>query len=146
VFRLSETVSIDRAPADVFDFVADLRNFPLWRSNLASSTIVSERSTGVGARCDEEVQVGPRRVRGSCEITASSAGQEFSFRAISPGFVYDGSVSVEPAGDGCRFTLSGDVSLSGFMRLLEPVLERRMRAGVRSEVAAIKSHMELVSD
>jgi hypothetical protein len=117
----------------------------LWRSNLASSNIVSERSTGVEARCDEEVQVGPRRVRGSCEITASSAGREFSFRAISPGFVYDGSVTVAPAGDGCRFTLSGDVSLSGFMRLLEPVLERRTRAGVRSEVAA-KSHMELASD
>lgn len=48
MFRMSETVTIDRPATDVFDFVADLHNFPLWRANLASSTVVSERRPGSG--------------------------------------------------------------------------------------------------
>jgi uncharacterized membrane protein len=35
MFRVSETVSIGRPPGDVFRVVADLRDFPKWRANLA---------------------------------------------------------------------------------------------------------------
>lgn len=142
MFRTSETVSIDRSSKDVFEFVADLRNFPLWRASLASSTVVTERTTDVGARCDEEIQMGPRRLRGSCEITSFSVGRSFSFRAVSRGLVYDGQVVVDPSQDGSSFTLSGEVTLSGFVRLLEPVIKRQMREGVRREAAAVKAHME----
>jgi Polyketide cyclase / dehydrase and lipid transport len=144
VFQMSETVSIDRPPADVFSFVADLRNFPIWRANLASSRVVSDSPTDVGATCDEEIQVGPRKIPATCRITSFSAGREFLFQAISQGLVYDGHLLVEPHGSGCRLTLSGEVRLSGFMRLMQPVLSRRMRQGVRTEVAAIRDHMAVV--
>ena len=109
MFRVSETVSISRPPGDVFQFVADLRNFPQWRANLASSTVVSETCTDVGARCDEQIRMGPRTIPASCEITAFSAGRRLSFRALSPGLVYDGNVVVEPEPGGSTFTLSGEV-------------------------------------
>lgn len=96
MFRVSETVSIGRPPGDVFQFVLDLRNFPKWRANLASSAVVSETYTDVGARCDEQIQMGPRTIPASCEITAFAAGRSLSFRALSPGLVYDGNVVVEP--------------------------------------------------
>jgi uncharacterized membrane protein len=143
MFEMSETVSINRAPEDAFDFVADLHNFPLWRANLASSRVVSERSTDVGARCDEEIQMGPRKVPAMCEITAYSAGRAFSFQAVSPGLTYDGRLVVEPAKDGSNLTLSGVVRLDGFLRILQPLIKGRMRDGVRREVAAIKAHLEI---
>lgn len=142
MFRVSATVSIHRSPPNVFAFVADLRNFPLWRANLATSTLVSENFTDVGARCEEEMQIGPRRIPATCQITAFSAGRTLSFQAISPGLVYDGRAVVEPEEDGSRFTLSGDIRLSGFLRLLQPVLKRRLQDGVGREAAAIKAHME----
>lgn len=142
MFRVSDTVSIDRSSKDVFEFVADLRNFPLWRANLASSTVVSQQATDVGARCDDQIQMGPRKVRGSCEITAFSVGRTFSFRAVSSGLVYEGQVVVDPLQDGSSFTLSGVVTLSGFVRLLEPIIKRRMQEGVSREVAAVKAHLE----
>ena len=138
MFRMSETVSIDRAPTDVFDFISDLHNFPRWRANLASSTVMSERSNIAGAWCEEEIQVGPLRIPGSCSITALTTGQEFSFRAVSRGLVYDGRLIVEPHGDSTRLTLGGAVHISGGLRVLEPLLARRMRSGLRSEVTTIK--------
>lgn len=143
MFRMSETVTIDRPAADVFDFVADLRNFPRWRANLASSTVVSESSTGVGARCEEEIRIGPRRIPATCAITALSSGRRLSFRAVSPGIVYDGLLVVEPrASTSSSLTLSGEVHVSGPLRLLEPLLRPRMRGGVRREVAAVKANLE----
>jgi len=145
MFRMSETVSISKPPGDVFRFVADLRNFPEWRANLASSAVVSETWTDVGARCDEQIQMGPRKIPASCEITTFSAGRRFSFRAVSPGLVYDGNVVVEPEAGGSTFTLSGEVRLSGPLRLLQPVIRARMRDGVRREAAAVKARVEALN-
>lgn len=142
MFRMSEAVQIDRAPADVFGFMADLDNFPLWRANLASSTVMSEQSNLVGAWCEEEIQVGRRRIPGTCSITAMSPGREFTFRAGSPGLTYDGRLLVEPDGSGSRLTLGGEVRISGLLRVLEPALRHRMRAGLRSEVATVKRVLE----
>jgi uncharacterized membrane protein len=142
MFRMSETVSINRSPKDVFDFVADLNNFPKWGANLASSTVISERSTDLGARCDEEIQLGPRKMPATCEITAFSAGRTFSFRAISPGIVYAGHIIVEPEENGSSFTLAGEVQVEGFLRLMQGILKRRMEDGVRKEVASVKSYLE----
>jgi hypothetical protein len=37
---------------------------------------------------------------------------------------------------------SGEIHVSGLLRLIEPLLRRRMRGGVRSEVKAVKSDLE----
>jgi uncharacterized membrane protein len=145
MFRMSETVSIRRPADDVFQFVADLRNFPKWRANLASSEVVSDAHTDVGARCIEQIQMGPRTIPASCEITAFSPGRSLTFRARSPGLVYDGTVIVEPEPGGSAFTLSGEVRLNGPLRLLQPVIRARMRDGVRREAAAVKARVEALA-
>jgi hypothetical protein len=142
VFRIGESIVVHSPPDDVFAFVSDLRNFPLWRANLAASTVVSDGFTGVGATCEEEIRVGPRTISGRCRITSFTPGRTFSFRALSPGLRYDGLVDVVPEGDGCRFTLTGDITVTGPLRLLQPVLRRRLQDGVRAEVAAIRAHVE----
>jgi len=142
VFRIGQSVLVHSAPAEVFGFVSDLRNFPLWRANLATSTVVSDQFTDVGARCEEEIAIGPRSISATCQITSFDAGRTFSFRALSPGLQYDGLVTVEPERDSTRFTLSGNIRVTGPLRLLQPVLRRRLQQGVREEVAAIRAHME----
>ena len=142
MFRIGDSVVIQRPPADVFAFVSDLRNFPLWRANLATSTVVSDDFTGVGATCEEEIPVGPRRIPGKCRITRFSVDRSLTFRASSPGLQYDGLVTVVAQGDGTLFALSGDITVTGPLRILQPLLRRRLQAGVRAEVAAIKAHLE----
>ena len=142
VFRIGESVLVHSAPEEVFAFVADLRNFPLRRANLATSTVVSDNVTDVGARCEEAIEVGPRSIPATCQITSYAVGRTFSFRALSPGLQCDGLVTVEPERDSTRFTLSGNIRVTGPLRLLQPVLRRRLQQGVREEVGGIKAHLE----
>ena len=86
--------------------------------------------------------MGPRKMPATCEITSFVADRDYTFRAVSRGLVYDGRLMVAPREGGSSLTMSGEGQLSGFVRRLQPIISGRMRQGVKSEVAAIKAHLE----
>jgi hypothetical protein len=142
MIQLNESQTIARSPGEVFAFIADLNNFPKWRANLVSFRILTEGPTGVGTRCNEVVQVGPMRATGTCDVTEFSPGRTLAFTATSATIVYDGRIVVEPWEKGARLTLSGDVHPRGPMKLMQPVLRRKLRSGIQKEASAVKELLE----
>ena len=142
MIHLNETRTIARSPAEVFAFLADLTNFPMWRANLVSFEILTEGPTDVGTRCTEVVQVGPMRATGTCDVTEFSPGGTMGFTATSATIVHDGRIAVEPWEKGSRLTLTGDVHPRGPMKLMTPVLRRKLESGIQKEVAAVKELLE----
>ena len=142
MIQLNETRAIARSPGEVFAFLADLNNFPKWRANLVSFKILTEGPTEVGTRCAEVVQVGPMRATGTCDVTEFSPGKMLVFKATTAGFVYDGRIVVDPWENGSRLTLTGDVYPIGPMKLMQPVLRRKLESGIEKEVSAVKEFLE----
>jgi carbon monoxide dehydrogenase subunit G len=142
MIQLSETRAIARSPGEVFAFLADLKNFPKWRANLVSFKILTEGPTEVGTRCSEVVQVGPMRATGTCDVTEFFPGRTMAFTATSAGIVYDGRILVEPWDAGSKLTLTGDVHPRGPMKLMQPVLRRKLERGIQQEVSAVKELLE----
>jgi len=142
MIQLNGTRTISRSPGEVFAFLADLNNFPKWRANLVSFEILTEGPTDVGTRCAEVVQVGPMRATGTCDVTEFSAGRMLAFKATTAGLVYDGRIVVEPCEEGSMLTLTGDVYPRGPMKLMQPVLRRKLERGIESEVSAVKGFLE----
>jgi len=142
MIQLLESRTIARSPGEVFAFLADLNNFPKWRANLVSFTILTEGPTGVGTRCTEVVQVGPMRATGTCDVTEFSTGRTLAFTATSATIVYAGRIVVEPWEKGARLTLSGDVHPRGPMKLMQPVLRRKLESGIQKEASAVKELLE----
>jgi len=142
VIQLNGTRMISRSPGEVFAFLADLHNFPKWRANLVSFKILTEGPTEVGTRCAEVVQVGPMRATGTCDVTEFSPGKMLAFKATTAGIVYDGRIVVEPWENGSRLTLTGDVYPIGPMKLMQPVLRRKLESGIEKEVSAVKEFLE----
>ena len=142
MIQLNETRAIARSPGEVFAFLADLNNFPKWRANLVSFKILTKGPTEVGTRCSEVVQVGPMRAMGTCDVTEFSAGRSMSFKATSAGIVYDGRIVVEPWEKGSKLTLAGEVYPRGPMKLMQPVLRRKLESGIEKEVSAVKEFLE----
>jgi hypothetical protein len=142
MIQLNETRAIARSPGEVFAFLADLNNFPKWRANLVSFKILTEGPTEVGTRCAEVVQVGPMRATGTCDVTEFSPGKMLAFKATTAGIVYDGRIVVERWENGSRLTLTGDVYPIGPMKLMQPVLRRKLESGIEKEVSAVKEFLE----
>jgi hypothetical protein len=142
MIQLNEARTIARSPGEVFAFLADLNNFPMWRANLVSFEILTKGPTDVGTRCAEVVQVGLMRAKGTCDVTEFSLGRVLAFKATSAGIVYDGRIVVEPWESGCRLTLTGDVHPRGPMKLMQPVLRRKLESGIQKEISAVKEFLE----
>jgi uncharacterized protein YndB with AHSA1/START domain len=142
MIKLNETRMISRSPGEVFAFLADLSNFPKWRANLVSFTILTEGPTKVGTRCAEVVQVGPMRATGTCDVTEFSPGRLLAFTATSAGIVYDGRIVVEPWNDGSKLTVTAEVYPRGPMKLVQPVLSRKLKSGIEEEASAVKELLE----
>lgn len=142
MIQLNETRTIARSPAEVFAFVADLNNFGMWRANLVSFQILTEGPTDVGTRCSEVMQFGPMRATGTCDVTGFSPGRTMDFTATSAGIVYHGRILVEPWQKGSKFTLTGDVHPRGALKLMQPVLRRKLESGIRMEASAVKEFLE----
>ena len=142
MIRLNEATAICCPPGEVFAFLADLNNFAKWRANLVSFTILTAGPTEVGTRCVEVVQVGPMRATGTCDVTEFSAGRSMAFKAVSGGIVYDGRIVVEPSAEGSRLTLTGDVQVRGWLKLMQPMLKRRLASGIKKEASSVKRVLE----
>jgi hypothetical protein len=65
-----------------------------------------------------------------------------AFKATTAGIVYDGRIVVEPWENGSRLTLTGDVYPIGPMKLMQPVLRRKLESGIEKEVSAVKEFLE----
>lgn len=142
MIQLNEARTISRPPGEVFSFLADLNNFPKWRANLVSFKILTDGPTEVGTRCAEVVQVGPMRASGTCDVTELTPGRSMAFKATTAALVYDGRIVVEPWERGSKLTLTGDVYPRGPMKLMQPVLRRKLASGIDREVSAVKEFLE----
>jgi len=142
MIQLNEAISISRSAGEVFAFLADLNNFPKWRANLVSFKILTAGPTEVGTRCAEVVQVGPMRATGTCDVTEFSPGRTMAFKAVTAGLIYDGRILVEPWEKGSKLTLTGDVHPRGALKLMQPILKKKLESGIKAEVSSVKEFLE----
>ena len=69
MFKTRRSVSINRSPQDVFDYVGDPANDANWLSGTESSAWTSEPPHGVGSTQESVVRFLGRRIEGTNEIT-----------------------------------------------------------------------------
>lgn len=142
MIRFSGSIEIARSPRDVFDFLSDPGNMPLWQSGVVRSTVVSAGPITLGTRFDEIVKVGPWHLRTECAITEFDPPRALGFSAESAPISYRGEFRFEPHEGGTRIVASGRGVMRGLWRLLEPVLAADARRGLGVELERIKSVVE----
>ncbi len=127
------TVSIDRPVAEVFEFVADGRNAPRWRSGVQD--VAHQSGEGVGAAYRQGVRgPGGRRVAADYEITSYEPGRLLAFRAIAGPVRPEGSYRFSPDSGRTVVTFSLHVELSGWKRL---VMGRAVQSTMDAEMTAL---------
>jgi uncharacterized protein YndB with AHSA1/START domain len=125
----SNSVQIQRPPADVFAFLANAENDPRWRRGVLDIRLKS--GGGQGAIYEQGVK-GPfgRRVAADYEITAYEPDRRIAFRAIAGPVRPEGVYELAPVDDGTRVTFSLRCSPSGLAKLITPMVAKTMRSEV----------------
>ena len=129
----SRTITIQRAPADVFAFLADGTTAPKWRPGVLDVALKSGQ--GVGAVYSQGVKgPGGRRIDADYEVTALEPDRRIAFKAIAGPVRPTGSFQLAPAGDATSVTFSLDAELSGLKTLL---MGGAVQSTMNAEMAAL---------
>jgi hypothetical protein len=143
VARINGVVVVERPVEEVFDFVADPRNEPLYNPAMARVELLTPEPVGIGSRSRAELRSLGRTVEVTTELTAYERPTLLGSRHRSAipssrsALHTHGTLSFEPVAGGTRMRWNWELEPRGTYRLLEPliaILGNRMERRIWAEM------------
>lgn len=138
MIKVTETVAISSSPTEVFAFISNLDNIPLWDREVKNFKLVTPGATKVGSRFVEESKVGSV----NCEVTEFSPDKALAFSGLSTAMDFTERILVEPADKGVIITLTGTVQPKGLWKLLQPIIAAEFKNSSKQQLVALKNQLE----
>lgn len=146
MIRFQTEQTIARSALDVWSYAADITRHPEWMGVL-DARLVSGQPTEIGARALERVKLGPRKLDVEFEVSGSIPAERIAWR-MAGGSPFAGEVTLdlESLGpDRTRAVWSGSIGLTGWWRLIEPLIAAEAKAGEAAELRRLKERLEMAS-
>ena len=144
MITIHDEIAINRTPADVFAYFADLQNWPAWQESTEEMVQTSEGPLGVGSTFRVKVKMLPiwkatisGRVTGyeSPNQMAMETGEGSPFSAT-------GSYSFEASEGGTKLTFHGTLAMKGWLKLIEPLMRTVFQKQSAAETRKLKEVLE----
>src|SRR5206468_2085421 len=123
--RVERSITIARPPAEVFGYIADIRNDPSWHTDVLE---VSSSTDAVGMGTAVHVKVEPSM--GVSEVTMTVTRLEQGTLIEFDGRMGEMAPRVtnicEPEGQGTRVTRRVEIDPPGIMRLMSPLIASKI--------------------
>lgn len=140
-FRVEET--IDRPPAEVWAYAADLTHHTEWMG-VTASELLAGRPTEAGARGRQTMRFGPVTRDYSIELEEAEPGRTATWAFERPR-AFRGRVGLELSAAGSAAThvvYRGRIELQGAWRLLAPLIALELRENEPRELRRLKELLE----
>ena len=138
----SESVEIERVPADVFRYIADLRNEPAWHVDIVSVPADTPAQPEVGRVVQVKFKPFMGKTDGTFTALEVQPGSRIVYRADFAGLQPVITYRVEPAGSGSRFTRAVQMQPRGFAKLMTPMMKMMVPKRNRLFVQNLKRALE----
>ena len=139
--RIRQTAYIDRSASEVFAFLADRANDPLWRAELEAHSYIDGPAEGAGARVRQVVSYQGRSAEFTLEVTDLVPENRICFRAHG-GARAHGCCDLVADGPGTGLTVSITVELKGEQLMLERYLRQALEGTVADDLGRLKDALK----
>jgi hypothetical protein len=139
--NFTNTTVINRPPAEVFSFLADFENVPLWNYAISETRKISGGPVGVGSRY-RQTRTLPARSEETFEVTEFEPDHKLAIRGPLGPFQADVSYLLTAAGDGTSVSNTMDLRPTGVSRLVAPLAGSRVRSAVATHLDSLKQLLE----
>lgn len=139
--RFTNTVTVMRAPVDVFAFLARFENIPQWNYAISRTWQVSDGPVGVGSTYRQERTV-PSHAEESFEVTEFDPDRRLAIEGTLGPFAARLTYRLEPIGDATLVTNDVDLSPTGLTRLVAPLAANRIKSSVAANLNVLKELLE----
>lgn len=118
--RVNGEILINRPVEQVFYYVADLCNEPIYNPRMLQSEKITEGPIGVGTRFRATSRSGRRTTEMLIEVTEFQRPRRLGSRTTMSTVDVNGGLTFEPVEGATRMTWSWELSPRGALRLLGP--------------------------
>ena len=141
MLRNENRVEVNRPPAEVFKFIADLCNEPRYVPNVIETQKLSDGPAGVGAKYREVTRVMfGRKAVSTYEVTQYDPPTTFAFRGTSGRSTFRGRWVLEANDEGTLAKFTAEAQLAWPMKYME----RFVRSSVAATFAVMGRNLKLV--
>jgi uncharacterized membrane protein len=142
---ISESIEIDRRPEDVFAYLDDVERHGEWQEQIVGVEPQDDGPLRVGSRVKETRRVpgGDRTM--TYEITEHDPPRQSSFRVLDGPIRAEGTISIDPIGDGSRSRVTFTIDFKGHGlagKVLLPVAKTQARKQIPKDQARMKELLE----
>jgi carbon monoxide dehydrogenase subunit G len=120
--KVSKTVTINRPPAEVFEYLANFETTAEWDPGIVTATKTSDGPIGVGSVFDLVSDFRGRKIPVTYEITDYDPPSRFVIVGRNKQFVGTDDIRVSADGTGTRVDYTADFRMQGIAKLFEPFM------------------------
>ena len=134
-------VTIDRTVQQVFDFILDGANNPLWRPSVIDIKPPAEKPFGVGSVFKQGLKGPGGRIDGDYQITECKPNESIKFEVTAGPARPTGTYHFQTDGKSTTVTFVLDFQPKGLAKLMGPMIQSSMQGEVAT-LANLKSYLE----
>ena len=142
MIRVETSVHINRPAGEVFAFIANFENNPLWQSGQVEARFTSEGPLRVGSTYDQVAKFLGRQIVSTFEVLEYEPGRMVKASSTAGSFPITFTRMVEPAGGGADVSAVVEGDSSGFFKVAEPLMARMVQRSVDADYQNLKRIME----
>jgi uncharacterized protein YndB with AHSA1/START domain len=118
----SDTITINRSVEDVFAYVTDTTNDPAWHTDILEAKKMSEGPIGVGTKWQLRFKPFMGVSESISEVVAFEPNRKEVLQGMAGPMATTLTYLFEPADGGTRHTRRVQIKISGWMKMMEPLM------------------------
>lgn len=142
MIKIETSVQINRPIEEVFAYVANIKNLPLWAGPVTEARQISEGPIGVGTMQTQSAQFLGRKMESTQEVIEYVLNKTLSTKSTSGPLPLEIHYAFEPAGNGTKIEIEANLDAGGFFKLAEPIAGRMLQRQTASDAETLKELLE----
>ena len=135
-------IRIERAIEEVFDFVADERNEPLYNPRMLNAVKVTDGPIGIGTQFTATTKTGGRTADMIIEVTGFDRPTRLANSTTLSTMDIQGNLTFEPTQNGTCMRWSWDLAPKGALKLVAPIVTAMDRRNEKAIWTSLKDLLE----
>ena len=143
MLTVEESIVINKPRMEVWEFMTDPDNVPVYSSNIVEYELVSGEKDQVGRVCRGVVKVAGRRLELTDELVEAEPGRRGKLVSQDATVPYTLEISYDDEGEGTKISWHQEVeSLKGVFKFADPIVLKLYARDVRSNLDKAKTLLE----
>jgi hypothetical protein len=143
--KFTNTITINRRPAEVFLFLARFENVPLWNYAISETQKITGGPVGVGSRY-RQTRTRATPSSETFEVTEFVPDRRLAIDGAFGPFRGEVSYLLTPTGNGTALTNTMNLQPSGPLRFVAPLAASRVKSAVAANLEILKQILEAAPD